>query len=128
MTCENCKAKNSEEAKFCTKCGTALESKARGSVDTYLAKQTRGCHICGSLAPTKNVEFYQNIGMLFARQYSSVKGRLCKKCINIEFKKKTLTTLVLGWWGTISFFITPFYLLNNIIRFVPTIGMSEEEY
>ena len=129
MTCKNCNSNNSADAKFCHKCGKPLETEqAKGSVDTYFAKQTRGCQLCGSLAPTKNVEFHQNIGMIFARQYSTAKGRFCKKCINQEFKKKTLTTLFLGWWGTISFIITPFYLINNVVRFIPTIGMKHEEY
>jgi len=128
MICKNCQTKNNESAGFCLNCGAALEKPSRGSVDTYFAKQTRGCQLCGSLAPTKNVEFYQNIGMLLARQYSSVKGRLCKRCINREFKKRTLTTMFLGWWGTISFITTPFYLINNIISFVPTIGMKTEEF
>jgi len=127
MICQNCKSDNNTEAKFCHKCGEALKTGTVGSVDTYFAKQTRGCQLCGSLAPTKNVEFYQNIGMVLARQYSSVKGRFCKKCIDKEFKKRTLTTFLLGWWGTISFIITPFYLINNIVRFIPTIGMKHEE-
>ena len=129
MTCKNCNSTNNEDAKFCHKCGKPLNTDpSRGSVDTYFAQQTRGCQLCGSLAPTKKVEFYQNIGMVLARQYSSVKGRLCKQCINREFKKRTLTTLFLGWWGTISFIITPFYLINNVVRFIPTIGMKHEEY
>jgi hypothetical protein len=128
MNCYKCKNNNSDEAKFCTKCGSELSQKTiNGSVDTYFAKQERGCQICGSLAPTKNVEFNQNIGMLVSRQYCSMKGRLCKNCINREFSKKTLTTLFLGWWGTISFFVTPFYLLGNLISYLPTIGMEKEE-
>jgi len=127
MKCKNCKEENDSSSKFCTKCGSELEKEIKGSVDTYFAKQSRGCQICGSLASTKYVEFYQNIGMVFQREYSSIKARLCKKCINREFKRKTLTTLFLGWWGSISFLITPFYLLNNVIRFVPTIGMKHDE-
>ncbi len=128
MICKNCKEKNSENAKFCFNCGKPLEKEAKGSVDTYFAKQTRGCQLCGSLAPTKNVRFYQNIGMLIAFQYSSIGGIFCKKCINEEFKKKTLTTLLLGWWGVISFFVAPLFIFYNVIRFIPTIGMSKEEY
>lgn len=127
MICDNCKTKNDLDAKFCLKCGNVLKSKSMGSVETYFAKQTRGCQICGSLAQTKNVEFYGNIGMLFARRNYSIKGRLCKNCIDKQFKQKTLMTLFLGWWGTISFIITPVYLINNIVRFIPTIGMSREK-
>jgi len=95
-----------------------------GSVDTYFAKQERGCQICGSLAPTKQVEFNQNIGYLIARSYSSIKGRLCKQCINKEFRNRTLITFFFGWWGTISFFVTPVYLIGNIFSFLPTLKME----
>ncbi|MCR4330214.1 MAG: zinc ribbon domain-containing protein [Candidatus Roizmanbacteria bacterium] len=129
MLCQNCNSNTNADAKFCHKCGEPLEEKqVQGSVETYFAKQTRGCQLCGSLAPTKNVEFNQNIGMIFARRYSSVKGRFCKKCINREFKKKTLTTLFLGWWSATSLIIAPFYLISNLVRFIPTIGMKHEEY
>lgn len=128
MICNKCNSENNKEAEFCKNCGNKLKTEEiKGSVDTYFAKQTRGCQICGSLAETKEVEFNQNIGMLVQREYSTIKGRLCKNCINREFKKRTLITMFFGWWGTISFFVTPFYLLGNIISFLPTIGMTTEE-
>lgn len=127
MICHKCSNKNSGEAKFCAKCGNELTNQEiRGSVDTYFARQHRGCQICGSLAATKQVEFNQNIGYLLARSYSSIKGRLCKNCINKEFKRKTLITLFFGWWGTISLLITPIYLIGNLYNFIPTIGMESE--
>lgn len=128
MTCKNCKAQNDANAKFCFKCGNSLKEEPRGSVDTYLAKQTRGCQVCRSLAPTKYIHFYQIIGMIYVLQYSSIKGRLCKNCIDKEFKARMTKTLLLGWLGVISAILTPFAATYNIIRFVPTIGMSKEEY
>jgi len=80
------------------------------------------CAICGA-CPTKYVEFYQNIGMLFARRTVSVKQHLCRNCIGRYFRSYTLTTLILGWWGTISFFITPLILLNNCFRFLRAAGL-----
>lgn len=123
MRCKNCKNKNSSDAKFCSKCGFTLK-KLKGSVDTYFAKKYEGCQICESLAPTKYVEFYENMGFILMRQHKNIKGRLCKTCINKHFWEMTTKTLFLGWWGTISFLVTPFYLLNNIGRFIPTIGMK----
>jgi hypothetical protein len=81
------------------------------------------CQECGREAPTRYVDFYQNIGMLVMRQHREVKGNLCKDCINSNFWKMTGTTLVLGWWGTISFVFTLFILPNNIIRYLGTLGM-----
>jgi hypothetical protein len=82
------------------------------------------CQQCGATAPVKHVAFYQNIGMFFMRQQSSIEGELCKRCINRAFVKTTVTTLFLGWWGMISFVVTPFFLINNIVRFLGSIGMS----
>jgi hypothetical protein len=36
----------------------------------------------------------------------------------------TGTTSLLGWWGIISFIVTPFFLLNNIGRYLFCLGMS----
>lgn len=126
MVCKKCETNNSPDAKFCTKCGTEISKTITGSVDSYFAKQEHGCQICGSLAPTRKVEFSQNIGYLLARSESSIKGRLCKNCIDKEFRKKTLITLFFGWWGVISFIMTIIFLLSNFYNFIPTIGMKKE--
>jgi hypothetical protein len=76
------------------------------------------CQACGAKAPTKYVEFYQNIGALVMRFSKSIKGELCKQCINKHFWEFTLVTLIGGWWGVVSFIMTPFLLLNNIGRYL----------
>ena len=83
------------------------------------------CQSCGIDAPTKYVEFYQNVGLLFARQQAETKGNLCRRCIGKCFKSYTLTTLFLGWWGVISFCVTPFILLNNVIRYLLALRLPE---
>ena len=130
MNCEKCNSQNSADAKFCHKCGSVIKNNSTnvtGSVDIYFQKQEFGCQICGDLNPTRQVTFYQNIGYIVGYQYSSIKGRLCKKCINNEFKKRTLTTLFLGWWSGHSLFIAPYYLISNLINYLPTIGMKDKE-
>jgi len=32
---------------------------------------------------------------------------------------------VLGWWGVISFFVTPVYIVSNIYEYGKTFGMKE---
>jgi hypothetical protein len=76
------------------------------------------CESCGLEAPTANVQLYQNIGMLVMRRYRSVKGNLCKPCIDNYFWQYTLATSVLGWWGLISLFVTPLFIANNLFQFV----------
>ena len=79
------------------------------------------CKCCGVEAPTKYVEFYQNIGALFVRYHRQVKGNLCKSCISKYFWRFTLINLTLGWWGAISFVLTPFLILNNLVRYLGTL-------
>ena len=82
------------------------------------------CQNCGREAPTRYVEFFQNIGALVMRFHKSVEGELCKDCINGYFWRFTGITLVLGWWGLISLMVTPIMLLNNIARYVGSLGLE----
>ncbi len=81
------------------------------------------CQDCGREAPTRYVDFYQNIGALFMRFHKQIKGNLCRDCVNKRFWEMTGITLFLGWWGVISFVFTLFILPNNIIRYLGTLGM-----
>ncbi|HEX4613358.1 MAG TPA: hypothetical protein VH092_34555 [Urbifossiella sp.] len=83
-----------------------------------------GCQSCGADADTRYVAFHQNIGLFVMRLHSSAEGRLCRTCIGQEFWARTGITLVLGWWGVISFFVTPFILINNIVRYLGCLGMG----
>jgi hypothetical protein len=81
------------------------------------------CQSCGREAPTKYVEFYQNIGVLVARFQRGVRGQLCKSCIHKHFWTLTGLTLITGWWGIISFIMNWFFLFNNIGRYLACLGM-----
>lgn len=87
------------------------------------AEASNYCHDCGVVATTKYVAFYQNIGALVMRFTKSVDGYFCKSCINKHFWPMTGITFLLGWWGTISFIMTPFILLNNFFRYLFCLGM-----
>jgi hypothetical protein len=81
------------------------------------------CQGCGIEAPTKRLAYYQNIGALVMRFHKRIDGNLCKRCSHRYFWKFTPTTLVLGWWGTISLIVTPFFILNNIGRYLTSLTM-----
>lgn len=83
-----------------------------------------GCQGCGVDAETRYVSFHRNIGAFLLRLHTSVEGQFCKSCINRHFWTMTATTLFLGWWGVISFFFTPFILMNNIGRYLSCLGMK----
>ncbi len=83
------------------------------------------CESCGLTVQTKYVEFYENIGMIIMRRHRSIKGKFCKSCIDYYFWNMTGKTMLLGWWGIISFIVTPFILINNFFRFAFTLGMKK---
>ncbi|MCE9546809.1 MAG: hypothetical protein K8T25_15120 [Planctomycetia bacterium] len=82
------------------------------------------CQTCGADAPTKYVEFYQNIGVLVMRFHQSIKGNMCKPCIHKHFWQYTLVNTTLGWWGMISIIVTPFFIINNTVRYILCLGMD----
>ena len=81
------------------------------------------CQLCGVEAATKYVEFYQNIGALIMRFHKSLKGELCKNCIHEQFWMFTLVNVTLGWWGIISLVVTPFFIINNVARYLMCLTM-----
>ena len=82
------------------------------------------CQSCGVDAETRHVAFYQNVGVLIVRFTNKAEGQFCKSCIHRFFWSMTTITLFFGWWGVISFFLTPFFILNNLIRYLGCLGMK----
>ncbi len=76
------------------------------------------CDGCGLPAQTHRVHFQQNIGALFRRFYREVDGDYCQDCIERHFWTMTGKTLLLGWWGIISFCVTPWILIGNVIAYL----------
>ena len=58
--------------------------------------------------------------------HKRIGGEMCRSCIDRFFCEYTLTTLGLGWWGVISFFVTPCVLVHNVVRYLCTLGMEKE--
>src|SRR5215216_1765350 len=83
------------------------------------------CESCGIESPTKAVTLYQNIGMLVMRRSQTIKGSLCKPCIDSYFWRFTLVNATLGWWGLISLIMTPIFLINNLIQFIGSRSLGE---
>jgi len=81
------------------------------------------CQGCGVEAPTRYAEYHQNIGALVVRFGKSYKGQLCKRCMHKYFWQTSVTTLFLGPWGMISLIVTPFFLINNVARYLAALPM-----
>ncbi len=76
------------------------------------------CDSCLLSEPSAYVELHHNVGMLFMRREYTTAGRLCRRCLRSAFWHHTLRNLTLGWWGTISFFMTWYFLASNLIVYV----------
>jgi len=76
------------------------------------------CEACGVYGPVQHATYHQNTGMLAMRRHRQAGGAFCRRCHFRIFWRLTLHTAVLGWWGMISFVLTPLFLLNNIGLFV----------
>jgi hypothetical protein len=85
------------------------------------------CDFCGQRAPVHDVHYRQNTGMLVMRQSRHYQGRACRACSSDLFMKTTLHTLVLGWWGTISFFLTPIFIFNNVACWVGSRRLPQQQ-
>src|SRR6185295_6268868 len=84
------------------------------------------CQVCGAFGPTKKVLFIQHIGAIILMFNKHISGYMCRKCIDKYFWEYTLMTLFLGWWGMVSLFLTPCFLIFNTIRYLMTLGMPKE--
>ncbi len=99
---------------------------APAGASNALAPQTGGravaagehCDACMRRAPTKNVTFMQNVGLLVIRFPKTLKGNLCRLCVSRFFWRYTLITFFFGWWGVISFFYSLVSIPVNIANFL----------
>ncbi len=81
------------------------------------------CQLCGIEAPSRQVQFHQNIGALVMRFHRSTKGKLCKRCVHRKYWKMTGITLGVGWLGTVSIVLAPCLIIANTVQYLKAIGM-----
>lgn len=81
------------------------------------------CEACRRVAPLRHARFMQNIGAVVLRFPRTIEGELCKHCIDKYFFRFTATTMLLGWWGIISFFYSAFSVPSNIANWTRSFGM-----
>lgn len=71
------------------------------------------CRLCGS-HPAVQVTFRCEVGQVFTRTRTTAAGPLCRDCAVSLFRYLTNRTLLLGWWGIISFFQNWATILENL--------------
>jgi hypothetical protein len=86
-----------------------------------------GCDVCGCEGPTKQVTLMQNIGVLVVRFPKTLRGALCRYCIEKHFFQYTLVSMLFGWWGVISFFTTLVAIPLNVVTYLSAVGLPAPE-
>ncbi|GJM19540.1 MAG: hypothetical protein DHS20C14_17530 [Phycisphaeraceae bacterium] len=76
------------------------------------------CGYCGREADTAPFMQRRQIGLIVVRLYAEDGRRACAPCARRHFLSMTGTTLVAGWWGLISFFVTPYVLISNTAAYL----------
>jgi hypothetical protein len=76
------------------------------------------CDRCGLIRITALVTFKQNVSFFFRRWQREFSGRLCFRCMTLEFLKFELATSVGTWWGIIGLLLGPYYILTNLLEYL----------
>lgn len=71
-----------------------------------------GCRFCGGF-PAIEATVRGHQGLLILMRFKSLKGPFCRTCGIAVHREMTTRTMWQGWWGYLSFLITPFVLLYN---------------
>jgi hypothetical protein len=54
------------------------------------------------------------VGMLFTRRVRTLDASMCRHCGLAMFREMQKSTLIMGWWGLISFFANILYIFTNL--------------
>ncbi len=71
------------------------------------------CQLCGA-APAAPVTIRGHQGMLVIMRSLRRRGVFCRTCALASFREMQADTMLQGWWGPLSAFITPIVLLVNL--------------
>ncbi|MCX8032666.1 MAG: DnaJ domain-containing protein [Thermoleophilia bacterium] len=108
---------SSLESLVCPICGnpsTNLADMAEHLAQHYPRESASDtCEICGR-SPTGFFKFRSNKGFLLFRSVREFEGRLCRSCSTGIYRRMQISNLSWGWFGTISFFATILYALENV--------------
>jgi len=86
---------------------------AFGALPRYPGSDRTVCEVCGC-APANFATFRGHRGLLVLMQFRQISGVFCRDCALETFRDMTAATLLQGWWGFLSFFITPAVVLVNL--------------
>ena len=75
------------------------------------------CRLCHR-APAASATLHQHRGLMGKPRHRVLRGPLCRQCGLIAWRRMTLDTAALGWWGVVSVVVTPLTLALNAVALV----------
>jgi len=82
------------------------------------------CRVCHR-APAANVSFHGHEGLLVLMRFSRTEGPFCRECGLAVYRDISAHTLLRGWWGVASLFITAGVLVLNTVRRARVAALAE---
>ncbi|WP_280258795.1 LppU/SCO3897 family protein [Nocardia wallacei] len=83
------------------------------SVPDFAAANGVYCAYCGA-TPAAPVDFRGHRGMLIVMQFLRQPGPFCRDCGLATYRRMTVESAWLGWWGFLSLVINPITMLINL--------------
>ncbi|WP_280271028.1 LppU/SCO3897 family protein [Nocardia wallacei] len=83
------------------------------SVPDFAAANGVYCAYCGA-TPAAHVDFRGHRGMLIVMQFLRQPGPFCRNCGLSTYRRMTVESAWVGWWGFLSFVINPITMLINL--------------
>lgn len=81
-------------------------------------QSSNACEMCGR-SPARKLVIRRHIGMLFMQRFIKIQPTLCRECGTRTVLKFTGQTLIQGWWGVFSLFISnPYTIIMNMVALV----------
>jgi hypothetical protein len=75
------------------------------------------CRLCHR-GPTATMSLFEHHGYGLPLRHLVLRGPLCRQCGLVAWRRMTVQTLLLGWWGLASIVLTPVTLVLNSIALV----------
>ena len=79
--------------------------------------ESASCRLCHR-GPAADATLHQHRGRGLTLRHLVLRGPLCRECGLVAWRRMTLDTALLGWWGLASVVITPATLVLNSIVLV----------
>ena len=86
-----------------------------------------GCQVCGA-TPARKTHLRGHQGMLLLMRFFTYRGQYCRDCGTARFREVQSRTMLVGWWGYISFVVNSYNVFHNMnqLRLLQALGAPKD--